>query len=90
MGRTQANTAQAVEAGYWHLWRFNPELKKEGKNPFVLDSKEPKASFKDFLMNQVRYSSLVGDFPKEAEELFAKAEKEAKEKYENYKKMAEA
>ncbi|MEA4848069.1 MAG: pyruvate:ferredoxin (flavodoxin) oxidoreductase [Clostridiaceae bacterium] len=90
MGRTQANTAQAVEAGYWHLWRFNPELKKEGKNPFILDSKEPKASFKDFLMNQVRYSSLVGDFPKEAEELFAKAEKEAKEKYENYKKMAEA
>jgi pyruvate-ferredoxin/flavodoxin oxidoreductase len=90
MGRTQANTAQAVDAGYWHLWRFNPELKKEGKNPFVLDSKEPKASFKDFLMNQVRYSSLVGAFPEEAEELFAKAESEAKEKYENYKKMAQA
>jgi len=90
MGRTQANTAQAVDAGYWHLWRFNPELKKEGKNPFILDSKEPKASFKDFLMNQVRYSSLVGAFPEEAEELFAKAESEAKEKYENYKKMAQA
>ena len=90
MGRTQANTAQAVEAGYWHLWRYNPELKKEGKNPFILDSKEPKASFRDFLMNQVRYSSLVGAFPEEAEKLFAKAEKEAKEKYENYKKMAEA
>ena len=90
MGRTQANTAQAVEAGYWHLWRFNPELKKEGKNPFILDSKEPKTSFKDFLMNQVRYSSLVGSFPEEAEQLFTKAEKEAKEKYENYKKMAQA
>ncbi len=90
MGRTQANTAQAVEAGYWHLWRYNPELKKQGKNPFILDSKEPKASFRDFLMNQVRYSSLVSTFPEEAEQLFAKAEKEAKEKYEDYKKMAEA
>jgi pyruvate-ferredoxin/flavodoxin oxidoreductase len=90
MGRTQANVAQAVEAGYWHLWRYNPELKKEGKNPFILDSKEPKASFRDFLMNQVRYSSLVSAFPEQAEELFAKAEREAKEKYENYKKMAEA
>ncbi len=89
MGRTQANTAQAVDAGYWHLWRFNPELKNEGKNPFTLDSKEPKASFRDFLMDQVRYTSLVGAFPEEAEELFAKAEKEAKEKYENYKKMAQ-
>jgi pyruvate-ferredoxin/flavodoxin oxidoreductase len=90
MGRTQANTAQAVDAGYWHLWRYNPELKKEGKNPFVLDSKEPKASFKDFLMGQVRYASLVTTFPDEAEELFARAEEVAKEKYENYKKMAES
>ncbi|HWR61752.1 MAG TPA: pyruvate:ferredoxin (flavodoxin) oxidoreductase [Clostridia bacterium] len=90
MGRTQANTAQAVDSGYWHLWRFNPELKSEGKNPFTLDSKEPKASFRDFLMDQVRYTSLTGAFPEEAEELFTKAEKEAKEKYENYKKMAQA
>jgi pyruvate-ferredoxin/flavodoxin oxidoreductase len=90
MGRTQANTAQAVDAGYWHLWRFNPELKQEGKNPFTLDSKEPKASFKDFIMDQVRYTSLVGANPEQAEQLFAKAEKEAKEKYENYKKMAQA
>lgn len=90
MGRTQANTAKAVESGYWHLWRYNPELKKEGKNPFILDSKEPKASFREFLMGQVRYTSLMASFPEEAEELFAKAEREAKEKYENYKKMAEA
>ncbi|HYF83810.1 MAG TPA: pyruvate:ferredoxin (flavodoxin) oxidoreductase [Clostridia bacterium] len=90
MGRTQANTAQAVDSGYWHLWRFNPELKNEGKNPFILDSKEPKTSFKDFLMDQVRYTSLIGANPEEAEQLFAKAEKEAKEKYENYKKMAQA
>ena len=89
MGRTQANTEQAVKCGYWHLWRFNPELKEQGKNPFVLDSKEPTESFKSFLMDQVRYTSLMSAFPAEAEELFAKAEKEAKEKYEGYKKMAE-
>jgi pyruvate-ferredoxin/flavodoxin oxidoreductase len=90
MGRTQANEAQAVEAGYWHMWRFNPELTKEGKNPFTLDSKEPTASFRDFLMGQVRYTSLVGSFPEEAEELFTKAEESAKERYEGYKKMAQA
>lgn len=89
MGRTQANTKQAVEAGYWHLYRFNPTLKDEGKNPFILDSKEPKASFRDFLMGQVRYTSLMNEFPEIAEELFAKAEQEAKERYETYKKMAQ-
>lgn len=90
MGRTQANTQQAVAAGYWHLWRFNPELKKEGKNPFILDSKAPTASFREFLMGQVRYTSLMGSNKDVAEELFVKAEKEAKERYEGYKRMAEA
>lgn len=90
MGRTQANTQQAVAAGYWHLWRFNPELKKDGKNPFVLDSKEPTTSFREFLMGQVRYTSLMGLNKDVAEELFVKAEKEAKERYEGYKRMAEA
>lgn len=90
MGRTQANAQQAVEAGYWHLYRYNPELKAQGKNPFTLDSKEPKASFRKFLDGQVRYTSLTATFPEIAEELFAKAEEVAKEKYENYKKMAEA
>lgn len=89
MGRTQANEQQAVEAGYWHLYRYNPELKKEGKNPFTLDSKEPKASFREFLNGQVRYTSLTATFPEIAEELFAKAEEAAKEKYDKYKKMAE-
>ena len=89
MGRTQANEQQAVEAGYWHLYRYNPELKKEGKNPFLLDSKEPKTSFREFLNGQVRYTSLVGSFPEIAEDLFAKAEEAAKEKYEKYKTMAE-
>ena len=89
MGRTQENTKQAVEAGYWHLYRFNPELKKEGKNPFILDSKEPKASFREFLDKQVRYSSLKSTFPEVAEELFAIAEENANHRYETYKAMAE-
>lgn len=89
MGRTQANTQQAVEAGYWHLYRYNPMLKEEGKNPFILDSKEPKASFREFLDKQVRYTSLKATFPEIAEELFDKAEEEAKERYEGYKRMAE-
>ena len=89
MGRTQENTKQAVDAGYWHLYRFNPELKEQGKNPFTLDSKEPTASFREFLDKQVRYTSLKSTFPEIAEELFDKAEEEAKERYLGYKRMAE-
>ena len=88
MGKTQFREKQAVDAGYWHLYRFNPELKEQGKNPFILDSQEPKESFREFLMGEVRYSSLTKTFPETAEVLFKKAEKEAKEKYENYKKMS--
>jgi len=87
MGRTQANTKQAVDAGYWHLYRFNPMLKEEGKNPFILDSKEPTASFRDFLMNQTRYTSLMRAFPAEAEELFKKAEEDADEKLANLRRF---
>lgn len=89
MGRSQANEKQAVECGYWHLYRYNPELKKENKNPFILDSKEPTASFREFLNGQVRYTALTRDFPDIAEELFAKAEEAAKERYNTYRKMAE-
>jgi pyruvate-ferredoxin/flavodoxin oxidoreductase len=89
MGKTQEQTKRAVEAGYWHLWRYNPTLKEEGKNPFILDSKEPTADFKEFLMGEVRYTSLMNSFPEIAEELFEKAEKDAKERYETYKRMAE-
>jgi len=88
MGRTQANADQAVKAGYWHMWRYNPELKEQGKNPFVLDSKEPTTSFRDFLMGQVRYTSLMHEFPAEADQLFVKAEKEAKERYQTYVRLA--
>jgi len=88
MGRSVANEQQAVEAGYWHMFRFNPDLKAEGKNPFILDSKEPKSSFRDFILAQVRYSSLAKQFPTEAEALFAHAEAHATEKYNKLKKMA--
>jgi len=89
MGKTQEQTKKAVEAGYWHLYRYNPELAEDGKNPFILDSKEPKAEFKEFLMSEVRYSSLKKEFPDVADELFEKAAKDARERYEIYKQLAE-
>ena len=85
MGKSQAEEAKAVECGYWHLWRFNPQLAEEGKNPFSLDSKEPDWSkFHDFLMGEVRYLSVKKAYPNEAEELFAKAEEMAKKRYQSY------
>ncbi|CDF57652.1 pyruvate:ferredoxin (flavodoxin) oxidoreductase [Thermobrachium celere] len=89
MGTTINQAKKAVETGYWHLYRFNPELKDQGKNPFILDSKEPKGSFRDFLMSEIRYTSLMNTFPERAEELFKMAEKHAKEKFETYKRLAE-
>ena len=89
MSYSQYRQKQAVEAGYWHLFRYNPELREQGKNPFSLDSKQPKESFIEFLNDEVRYSSLNKSFPENAERLFAEAEQDAKEKYEFYKKMAE-
>jgi pyruvate-ferredoxin/flavodoxin oxidoreductase len=90
MGKSQEQEKKAVEAGYWHLYRFNPLLKDQGKNPFSLDSQEPKASFRDFLMSEVRYASLTQTFPEVAEDLFKKAEEEAMERYKAYKQLAEA
>ncbi|NCB42672.1 MAG: pyruvate:ferredoxin (flavodoxin) oxidoreductase [Clostridia bacterium] len=89
MGKTQENEKLAVECGYWSLFRYNPELKKEGKNPFVLDSKEPTGSFREFILDQVRYSSLAREFPDVAEELFALAEENAMSRVAGYKKFAE-
>ncbi|MDI9493920.1 MAG: pyruvate:ferredoxin (flavodoxin) oxidoreductase [Bacillota bacterium] len=89
MGKSQEDIKDAVETGYWHLYRYNPELKKEGKNPFILDSKEPKRPFREFLMGQVRYTALLSEFPEIAEQLFEKAEADAAERYETYKKLAE-
>ncbi len=89
MGCSQLREKQAVDSGYWHLYRYNPELKKDGGNPFVLDSKEPTESFREFLMGEVRYASLTKTFPEIAKDLFGRAEKEAKAKYEKYKSIAE-
>ncbi len=90
MGRTQHEEAKAVECGYWHLWRFNPEEEDAGKNGFHLDSKEPDWSkFQDFIMGEVRYNSLLKTFPDEAKELFEKTQQFAQLRYEGYKKLSE-
>ncbi len=85
---SQQQAQKAVESGYWSLYRFNPQLKEQGVNPFSLDSKEPTANFRDFLMSEVRYSSLARQFPELAQELFAKAERDAKDRLETYKRLA--
>ena len=85
MGKSQAEEKKAVECGYWHLWRYNPALIEEGKNPFSLDSKEPNwENFHDFLMGEVRYLSVKKAYPNEAEELFAEAQKMAQLRYKSY------
>lgn len=89
MGCAQEEMKRAVACGYWHLYRYNPLLKNAGKNPFILDSKEPKASFRDYLMGETRYAALVRTFPEIADELFAKAEEFAAQKYAIYKGLAQ-
>ena len=87
MGLSQMTEKQAVESGYWHLWRYNPTLPEQGKNPFILDSKEPDWSkFQEFIHKEVRHTSLLKTFPKEAEELFAASESDAKWRYDTYKR----
>lgn len=89
MGKTQAEQKKAVECGYWHLWRYNPELANEGKNPFTLDSQEPDWSkFQAFIDGEVRYNSLKKAFPEEAAGLFKASEENAKWRYNSYKRMA--
>ncbi|NLL52843.1 MAG: pyruvate:ferredoxin (flavodoxin) oxidoreductase [Peptococcaceae bacterium] len=89
MGTSLRQQKNAVEAGYWHLYRYNPDLQKEGKNPFMLDSKEPKTNFQEFLQSEVRYSSLKTVFPEIAEDLFVAAEEHARIRYETYRRLAE-
>lgn len=90
MGKAQEEQKKAVECGYWHLYRFDPRLEEQGKNPMQLDSKEPDWSkFQDFLKGEVRYTSLLKQFPAEAEELFQAAESNAKWRYKGYKRMSE-
>jgi pyruvate-ferredoxin/flavodoxin oxidoreductase len=90
MGKSQAEEKKAVECGYWHLWRYNPALAEEGKNPFILDSKEPDwDKFNDFLMGEVRYSSVKKAYPNEADELFADAKRMAQLRYQSYVRKTE-
>jgi len=89
MTRTQQEEKLAVETGYWILYRYNPLLAEEGKNPLTLDSREPKMEYGTFLENEIRYRTLQQQYPEIAEVLFKRAAKEAKERYEFYKKMAE-
>ncbi len=88
MSTSIAESKKAVDTGYWHLYRYNPELREAGNNPFILDSKEPTASFQDFIRGEVRYTSLLKTFPEHAEALFAAAEEHAKERYAAYKRLA--
>ncbi|MDF2686747.1 MAG: pyruvate ferredoxin/flavodoxin oxidoreductase, partial [Clostridia bacterium] len=89
MGTSIAQEKKAVDAGYWHLYRYNPQLTEQDKNPFILDSKEPKASYADFIKSEVRYSQLSGIFPDTAEDMFQISEKHAKERYAAYKRYSE-
>lgn len=89
MGHSQMEEKKAVETGYWPLYRYNPDLAKDGKNPFTLDSKDPTGNFKDFLLGEVRYAALKKTFPEVADSLYERAETEAKEKIEYYKKLTE-
>ena len=88
MGLSITEEKNAVDCGYWHLYRFNPDLKKEGKNPFILDSKKPEADFQEFLMGENRYASLKLAFPEKAQRLYDKAQRDAEERYETYRKLA--
>ncbi len=90
MGKAQSEQKRAVECGYWHLYRFDPRLEAEGKNPMTLDSKEPDwTKFQEFLQGEVRYTSLLKQFPAEAAELFKSAEENARWRYNGYKRMAD-
>ena len=88
MGKSQAEEAKAVECGYWHLWRYNPQLEAEGKNPFSLDSKEPDwDKFVDYLKGEVRFASVMKQYPTEAAELFEAAKTNAQWRYRSYQRM---
>lgn len=87
MGNSIAQSKRAVESGYWSLYRFDPRLRDQGKNPFLLDSKDPTASYRDFICSEVRYSALERQFPDQAEALYQRSEDEAKERLNTYKKL---
>ena len=87
MVNCQKEMKKAVDCGYWNMFRFNPALKAEGKNPFILDSKAPAGGYRDFIMNEARYSALTRSFPERANELFDEAEEAAKARFEKLEKL---
>ncbi|HEY8391058.1 MAG TPA: pyruvate:ferredoxin (flavodoxin) oxidoreductase, partial [Clostridia bacterium] len=89
MSNGQLETKKAVESGYWHLYRYNPELAEQGKNPFILDSKEPTGDYKEFILKETRYSALQKTNPDAASKLFEKAQNDAKARLANYQKLAQ-
>ena len=89
MTNSQAEAKKAVDCGYWSLYRYNPTLKAEGKNPFTLTSKAGDGSYQDFLNNEARYTRLVKPFPERAERLFAKSEEVANERFEHLQRLVE-
>ena len=89
MGKSQNEQKLAVECGYWPLWRFIPKNREEGKNPFVLDSREPNGKLREFMMGEVRFSALTRTFPERAEVLFAEAEEFTAKRYAQYQALAE-
>ncbi len=89
MGTSIAEEKKAVESGYWHLYRYNPMLREEGKNPFILDSKEPTKDYKEFITGEIRYSQLVNTFPEIADDMFEISSKHAAERYRKYKQLSE-
>lgn len=88
MSNPQAEIKKAVECGYWQLYHYNPDYAAEGKNPFVLDSKEPTGDYQEFIRKETRYASLLKTKPEIAESLFAKSEKDAKERLQKYEELA--
>ena len=89
MANSQLEMKRAVESGYWHLYRYNPLLKEEGKNPFILDSKEPTLDYEEFIKGETRYKSLLAKDPELAQELFEEAKKNAMDTYNYYKMLSE-
>ena len=89
MGSSMLEAKAAVAAGYWNMFRFDPRNAEAGKNPFTLDSKEPTESYKDFILGEVRYSSLQRSFPERAEVLFENAAETAKQRYEHLKRLSD-
>jgi len=89
MSNSQLQMKRAVEAGYWHLYRFDPRLTEEGKNPFQMDSKDPTANFQEFISGEARYKVLQRQFPEEATRLFKACEDDAKHRLAGYKRLAQ-